>query len=202
MLVLYGHPTSGHSYKVRLFLALAGVPHDYRIADISRPHAERSADFRAASPYGEVPTIVDDAGPLAQSNAILTRLARAHGKFAGFEGEWDRVVQWLCWEMNRVGFAVPNLRFARRFEPEPPEVLAWLEARAAKDLATLDRELGSRDWLLASGPTIADLSCSAYLWWADEAGIDLASYPAVRRWLGRLRALPGWKHPDELMKAM
>ena len=31
-------------------------------------------------------------------------------------------------------------------------------------------------------------------------GFDIAKdYPAIGAWLGRMKALPGWKHPYELM---
>jgi len=202
MLVVYGHPTSGHSYKARLYCALAKVPHEYRFTDISKPRGERRADFERDSPYGEVPTIVDDGLALAQSNAILLHLAGKHGAFAGAPAERPRVSQWLCWEMNRVGLSVPNLRYYRRFAPTAvaPEVLAWLEQRALKDLAVLERELGARDWIVGSGPTIADLSLAAYLFWAAEAGFDLpARWPAVAAWLDRIRALPGWQPAERLM---
>jgi glutathione S-transferase len=31
------------------------------------------------------------------------------------------------------------------------------------------------------------------------AGLDPFGWPAVQAWLGRLAALPGWRHPSELM---
>jgi glutathione S-transferase len=204
LLVVYGHPLSGHSYKVRLYCALAEVPHEYRYTDITKPRGSRRADFERDSPFGEVPTIVDDGMVLAQSNAILMHLARKHGTYAGAAGEWPLLTQWLCWEMNRVGLSVPNLRYYRHVErgAVPAEVIDWLEQRALKDLAVLDRELGGRAWILPSGPTIADLSLAAYLFWADQAGFDLAAdWPAVARWLDRIRALPGFQPAERLMAA-
>ena len=201
MIVIYGHPLSGHSYKVRLYCALAGIANEYRFTDITKPRAARRADFIADSPYGEVPTIVDDGQRLAQSNAILMHLARKHGRFAGARDEWDRIVQWLCWEMNRIGLSLPNLRYHRAVAPGtvPGAVIDWLEARAVADLATLDAQLAKRDWLLPSGPTIADISNAGYSWWMRDAGLDPARWPAVDAWLARIRALPGWRHADELM---
>ena len=38
-----------------------------------------------------------------------------------------------------------------------------------------------------------------YLYWPDEIGIDMAPYPAIRRWLDDIKALPGWEHPYTLM---
>ena len=201
MLIVYGHPDSGHSYKVRLYCVLAGVPHEYRYTDISKPRGSRRADFERDAPFGEVPTIVDDGMVLAQSNAILMHLAQKHGALQGAAGEWPAVTQWLCWEMNRVGLSVPNLRYYRHVAPGgvPDEVTDWLEHRALADLGVLQRELSRRDWILASGPTIADLSLSAYLHWADQAELEIQRWPAVEAWLGRIRALPGWLPAERLM---
>ena len=92
MLVVYGHPDSGHSYKARLYCVLAGVPHEYRYTDISKPRGKRRADFERDAPFGEMPTIVDDGVVLAQSNAILMHLARKHAKLAGAASEWPQVM--------------------------------------------------------------------------------------------------------------
>ena len=200
-MLLYGSTDSGHSYKVRLFLLLAGVPHRYEWVDLAMRREDRPENFRAASRFGEVPVLVDGDRVFCQSNAILMQLARETGRLAGAQGEWQDVVEWLSWEANRVGFSVPNLRFARRWAPQPPQVLAYLNNRAATDLATLDSFLAQRRFLVGSGPSIADLSCSAYLYWLDEAGLSLAPIPNVARWLDDLRALPSWRHPDEAMRA-
>lgn len=160
-MLLYGNELSGHSYKVRLWLLLTGIAHEYRRVDLDVPLAERLPEFVAASRYGEVPVLVDEGLNHCQSNAILMHLARKTLRFAGASQEWPRVVEWLCWEMNRIGFSVPNLRHSRRWERAPAGVEAWLERRALRDLQTLDGALASSTFLLASGPTIADLSCCA-----------------------------------------
>jgi len=51
-LVFYGHPESGHSYKVALALSMLDLPHEYRWANVFAPRDQRGADFRAVSPFG------------------------------------------------------------------------------------------------------------------------------------------------------
>jgi glutathione S-transferase len=48
---------------------------------------------------------------------------------------------------------------------------------------------------------VADLSMSGYLQFpAYEAGYDFAaSHPHVAAWLARIRALPGWAAPYDLL---
>jgi glutathione S-transferase len=201
-LVLYGHHESGHTYKVALALSIAGLDYEYRWVDILAPRGARRADFCAASKFGEIPVLVDGEAPLAQSNAILLHLAR-RSRLLGGESEerLSLASEWLFWEANRIGISLANLRSLVRFETNPsPEVLHWLRLRFQRDVERLDAELEARPFLLGASISIADLSCAAYLFFADQVGIDLAPWASVCRWLDRIRAQSGWKDPDQLMR--
>ncbi|OWY37710.1 glutathione S-transferase [Xenophilus sp. AP218F] len=200
-ITLYGNRYSGHSYKVRLALMLADISHDYAHIDLALPREARPEDFRAASRFGEVPVLVVDDTPLCQSNAILQWLADSYGVLAGALGERQRVREWLCWESNRIGMSLPNLRASRGFQSKGAEVEAWLEARLRDDLAVLEAELAERRYLAGDQVSIADISLSACLWWLSDAGLDIADWPNIRAWLARIAAQPGWQHPDALMAA-
>ena len=93
MLRLYGNVASGHSYKIRLFLLLAGIEHEYREVDLDVPHRQRAADFVAASRFGEVPVVVIDGEAVCQSNAILITLAERYSHFRGTDAEWPTVLE-------------------------------------------------------------------------------------------------------------
>jgi glutathione S-transferase len=191
-MLLYGHHDSGHAYKVRLFLLMAELPHHYEWVDLNLPRSERSQAFQQASAYGEVPVLVDEGRAWCQSNAILIHLAQKTLRFCGQPSEWPRLLEWLFWEPNRINFSVPNLRFAYRYVQQPPEVLAYLAARAQADLKTLDAHLSQQPFLLSSGFTIADISCASYLFWAEEARLRLTPYPHLQRWLHDIQKQPGW----------
>ena len=199
-LILYGNRESGHSYKVKLALTLLELEHEYRPVDLTLDRCERPPEFQEVSRYGEVPVLVTDGEPLVQSNAILMHLARKTGRLRG-ECDPDRTVEWLFWEANRIGFSISNLRFARHFRPEtPPDVIAWLEARARADLDRLDEEFRAKqDFLLGSNISIADIACCGYLFWPEQTGLDYGFWPNVASWLDRIRAVPGWAHPYTLL---
>jgi glutathione S-transferase len=205
-LILYGHHESGHAYKVALALAIAGIEYEYRWVDILAPRDERRADFRAVSKFGEVPVLVDAGSPMAQSNSILLHLARRFRRLGGeTEERLSLSGEWLFWEANRVGFSLANLRalIRREFEREPsPEVIDWLRERLHQDVERLNAELSANSFLLGTAISVADISCSAYLFFADEAGVDLASWPSVGRWMERIRSQPGWKDPHVLMRSL
>jgi glutathione S-transferase len=58
-----------------------------------------------------------------------------------------------------------------------------------------------RDSLFGDAPTIADVSCCAYLHWTDQADLDLAPWPAIGAWLDRLRSLSGWQAPYDRLES-
>lgn len=194
---LFGNRESGHSYKVSLALWLAGIAHQYTEIDLGVAREARPEPFRSLAKYGEVPLLLHAGQAFVQSNAILIHLAEHAGVLGGETPErMDRVREWLFWEANRIGFSLPNLRYGLRFVDGgiAPAVEAMLRERLAGDLARLEQELGDgRAFVLGDAPTVADVSLCAYLYWPEQARIDVP--PAVQAWLGRIARLPGWRHP-------
>lgn len=200
--VVFGSEVSGHSYKVCLYLALHGVAYRYRHVDIFADPARRGAAFAAAARFGEVPVLQHQGANLCQSNAILSYLDRVVAGRDCPALERQRIEEWLYWEMSRLSLGVANLRFIRRFAPDTDAgVAAHYEQRALSALGTLDQALTGRAFLVGEAPDIADISCCGYLYWAHEAGIELADYPHVAAWLDRIAERPGWRHPDVLLAA-
>lgn len=195
--VLYGSCESGHSYKVRLLLELARVPYRYQEIDLRVPRAQRPEPFRSYAKFGEVPLLVHNGRPYAQSNSILLHLA-AHLRAWGGETpeRLARAREWLFWEANRLGLSTSHLRYGRKFEPELYEgsVLPWFRARFDDDVARLEEELADgRAYLLGEAPSVADIALCAYQYWPEHA--QIAHPPQVQAWLDRIAALPGWRHP-------
>jgi glutathione S-transferase len=200
--ILYCHRESGHSYKVALALTLIGVPFEQRPVDLNLPRPERAEDFRRASMFGEVPALVDEDGlAVCQSNAILDHVARRHHALDGATpAAKTRVREWLAWEANRIAMSLPHLRFSRRFTPAGEALEAYWPGRMRADLDRLDLALRVEPFLVGAAPTIADVSCCGYLFWADQAEVDLTPWPAVTAWLGRIRSLPRWQAPYDLLE--
>lgn len=198
---LFGARQSGHSYKVRLFLLFAEVEHDYTSIDIGQPRDQRPEPFRSLAPHGEVPLLVDDGLVLSQSNAILLHLARKLERFGGAsETEWSEITSWLFWEANRIGRSYPNLRWYRLFDASgAPDLVAWFKSTAEADLDRLERQLTGRAFIVLNRPTIVDLSCAGYLLYGDNVGLEMARWPRVDAWLERIRALPGYRAPLDVM---
>jgi glutathione S-transferase len=71
---------------------------------------------------------------------------------------------------------------------------AELEAKRKAGVAALralERQLATREFLVADRYTIADIALFAYTHVAPEGGFELQPYPALREWLTRVAAHPG-----------
>ena len=66
-------------------------------------------------------------------------------------------------------------------------------------LKVLDGHLDGRDWVVGDQVTIADTACCGYLYYPEPFGFERDDWPHIDAWLDRIAALPGWKHPYELM---
>ncbi len=202
---LYCFAQSGNAYRVALMLNLIGADWTPVFVDFFKGGETRTADFRTQiNEMGEVPVLVHGAKKFSQSGVCLTYLAGRTGKFAP-EGEDERLeaLRWIIFDNQKLNGFLGPYRFLRNFARPPgdPAVLAFLKGRAEGSLAILDKRLSTRPFVLGARPTIADISLVGYLYYPpEEFGFDIAAaHPAIARWLERIKALPGWKHPYELM---
>lgn len=192
---------SGNAYKAALTLELAGCDWAPVFVDFFNG-ATRTPEFRALNVMGEVPIYEEDGLILSQSGAIMYHVARQTGKLGGRPEDEDEVLRWILWDNHKMSSQAGPLRFMMNFIPEdrrPEAAISWLAGRLRGAFAALDAHLAGRDWIVGAAPTIADLSCCGYLYYPEPFGFSRAEWPNIDRWLGNIAALPGWKHPYELM---
>lgn len=78
MITLYEFALSGNCHKIRLMLSLLGL--DYQsMAVNSSKQQQKSADFLAMNPFGQVPVLTDEDVIVRDSQAILVYLAKKYG---------------------------------------------------------------------------------------------------------------------------
>jgi glutathione S-transferase len=153
---------------------------------------------------GEVPVLVHGGRKLTQSGVILAYLAKRSGKFQpNGEDQELEAWRWIIFDNQKVNGYLGPYRFLRWLAKPPgdPAVLAFLKGRIDNNLAIVDQRLANRPFVLGDRPTIADLSLTGYLYYpADEFGFDIpAQHKHIAAWLERIKALPSWKHPYDLM---
>jgi glutathione S-transferase len=202
---LYCFAQSGNAYRVALMLNLIGADWEPIWVDFFVKGVQRAADYRErVNEMGEAPVLVHGDRKLSQSGVALTYLANRTGKFRP-EGEDESLeaLRWIIFDNQKVNGFLGPYRFLRMFAKPPgdPAVLAFLKGRIDNNLAIVDKRLAARPFVLGGRPTIADLSLVAYLYYpAEEFGFDIAAeHKNIAAWLARIKALPGWKHPYDLM---
>jgi glutathione S-transferase len=200
---LYCFGESGNAYKAALALELSGL--DWAPVKVDFFNGEtRTPDYRAnINEMGEAPVLVDGDTKLSQSGVIQMYVTEKSGKFGGATPEEEReVMRWVFWDNHKLSSQAGMTRFLMNFLPEdkrPAEVIAFMQGRLKATYAVLDAHLDGRDWIVGDGITNADISCCGYLFYPEPFGFDRADWPNIDRWLGRIEALPRWKHPYELM---
>jgi glutathione S-transferase len=188
---LYDYAASGNCYKARLLLALLHEPYERVPVDIFAGETLTDA-FAHLNAARETPVLqLDDGETILQSNAILWYLGEGTAYLPDDPVGRARVVQWLSFEQEWIMRGVGSARFWM-LTGRNPDAVAARQALGRQALDMLDAHLSTRPFVVADAPSIADVSLFAYTHVAPDAGIDLAGWPAVQRWIARMEDVPGF----------
>ena len=202
---LYCFAQSGNAYRAALMLELIGADWQPIYVNFFKGGETRTPKYRAeVNEMGEVPVLLHGAKKLSQSGVILTYLAEQSKKFLPrSDDERLEALRWIIFDNQKVNGFLGPYRFLKNFARPPgdPAVMAFLKGRIDGNLAIVDKRLAKAPFVLGEEPTIADISLCAYLYYpAEEFGFDIAAeHKHIGAWLARLKALPRWKHPYDLM---
>ncbi|KRS10732.1 glutathione S-transferase [Roseovarius atlanticus] len=194
---------SGNAYKAALALELSGLDWEPVKVDFFGGETRGDAYRRDVNEMGEAPVMIDGDLRLTQSGVIQQYVTDQSGKFGGRDqAEKYEVLRWVLWDNHKLSSQAGMTRFLMNFLPEdkrPAEVITFTQGRLKAAYTTLNERLEERDWIVGDGLTNADISCCAYLFYPEPFGFDRAEWPNIDRWLSNIEALPGWKHPYDLM---
>ena len=199
---LYDYAASCNCYKVRLLLAQLGLEYERVPVDIFAG-GTLTDEYARMNPMRTTPVLETEDGYLPESNAILVYLAAGTPLLPDDPWERAQVVRWLVYEQTDVVFMIGGLRFrllAGRWTPDHPEAVRRREG-ALEVLRLLDDHLAENEFLVAGRYTIADVAVYGYSHRAEEAQLDLAPYPHLRAWFGRVESQPGYMEDVELYPA-
>ena len=191
---LYMTEMSGNSFKVRVLAAMLGVDYENVRIDWEK-NAHKSPVFLELNPRGQVPVMEVEDKVLWDSTAHLVYIARKYGGNAWLPTEplqMAEIMQWMSFAQNEVQFGLQWARGVTVYDRRPESFEGYLEdGRTA--LNVLERQLSkSGHWLALGHATLADIACYPYVKRAPEGDLPLEDYPAIRAWLSRCEALPGW----------
>ena len=200
MLRLHDNASSGNAYKVRLLLTQLGLAFERVEYDTDRGDTRTAEFLRDTNANGRIPVLqLEDGRCLAESNAILWYLAEGTPFLPGAndeQGRWQRaqVLHWMFFEQYS---HEPNIATVRHWithkiemTPERETALPGKRKWGVAALDVMEKHLQAHRFFAGDAYSIADIALYAYTHVAHEGGFDLAPFPAVRAWLGRVADQP------------
>ena len=186
-----------NGHKVHIMLEEVGLP--YTVVPVNIGAGEQfRPEFLAITPNHRIPAIIDPEGPggqklhLFESGAILIYLAEKTGKLIPQDpaGRYA-CLQWLMFQMGGVG---PMFGQYGHFHNYAPEKVPYAMARYAKEVQrlhkVLEKRLSASAYLAGPDYSIADIATFPWIRFPERRGIDLAEFPAVKRWCDAIAARP------------
>jgi len=196
MITLYDFELDDQCYKVRLLLSLLGLE-ARKIAVDMLPGAEQTRPpLLLLNPVGTLPILTDDDLVLRDAEAILAYLARRYDSGRGWlpdaPAPFGQVMMWLSFAMGPLR-AASAARLQSLFDqPGDGQTLAARDALRVMDDHMTAREFAGGAWFVGDGPTLADIALFPAIALSRDCGIEHEAYPALRRWMRRVRGLPGF----------
>jgi glutathione S-transferase len=187
MLQIHGDQISGNCLKVKWVAAHLGTPFAWHEVSVVAGET-RTPEFLARNPVGKVPFVVLPGGEtLSESNAIILHLAEGSTLIPGDPIARAKMLQWLFWEQYSHEPYIAVCRFQLAYLGRPADQLdPRLVERGIAALALMEATLAARPFFAGDAVSLADVALVAYTRVAHEGGFDIAPYPAVRGWIGRV----------------
>jgi len=159
--------------------------------DLTSGKTETGADYRTINPNGYVPALLlDDGQVLTEGPAFVqyladhapeTRLAPPVGSMERY-----RLMEWLNFISTEL-----HKGFGTLFNPQVPE--AWkdlVKTQLARRFDHVNSRLDGKVWLMGDDFTVADAYLFTVLGWGNYVGVDLAPWPVLVAYQGRVAARP------------
>jgi GST-like protein len=169
----------------------------YRVHPINIGKGEQfTPEFLALNPNNRIPAIVDPDGPdgrplpLFESGAILIYLAEKTGKLMPRAAR-ARVIclQWLMFQMGGVGPMFGQAHHFIRNKEVVPYGIKRYSDETRRLYGVLQKRLSQAEYL-ADEYSIADIATFPWVARFEWHKVDLADFPAVKRWFDVIAARP------------
>jgi glutathione S-transferase len=195
MLRLLGRQTSGNVQKVVFTLEEIGTP--YIREDYGRDFGNTTTEaYGKLNPTRKVPTLVDGATVVWESNTILRYLAAAYAPTltGATPAERNEVERWMDWLLASVNAAFLGVFRETKKKPEERGAeFATVSTELVNQLKILEGQLAERPFIALGRFTIADTALSPIIKRCVGFPIDRPAFPGIEGWLGRIEARPAFQ---------
>ena len=137
---------------------------------------------------------LEDGRTIVESAAIMLYLAEGSRLLPDNRYLRAEVTSWPTFEQADLlrALALPRFYHMRGIADQMKNRIADFQEGAYVALAKVDDWLATHDWLVDNRYTIADIGMFGYVSMAGEGGYEMEKFPAIRAWLARVKAQPGW----------
>jgi len=186
-----------------LALGKANAAYDLHIINIGEGE-QFGSEFVALNPNSKIPALLDKSKTPAQSVfescAILYYLAEKYGPFLP-ENPTERTecLSWLFWQESSASFLGGGFGHFYRYAPHPMQYpIGRYTMESKRQLDVLNRHLAEREYICASGYSIADIAI--WPWYGRlamgdvydvEEFLNTQSYTHVLRWAEAIQRREG-----------
>lgn len=201
-LKLYDYWRSSAAYRVRIGLALKGVPHEVVPVNIAPGRDEQFAPaYRAKNPQARVPTLEDAAGALTQSLAILEWLEEAYPSPPFLPGDfWARAqirafALTIACDIHPLNNLAALARLRGQFGADEAAISAWYLHWIGEGFAALETQARARpetSFAFGETPTLADICLVPQFANARRYDMDVSPFPRLSAIDARARAHPAF----------
>jgi len=194
MIELYTSSTP-NGRKVSIMLEECALAYNVHKINIGTNREQFDPDYLKINPNGKIPSIVDPDGPggkpisMMESGAILIYLADKTGRFFPETSKYQ-VLQWLMFQMGGVGPMFGQAHhFMRAKKDEVPYGSERYGNEAKRLYGVLNKRLSEAAYL-ADDYSIADIATYPWVARHEWHRVDLAAFPAVKRWYDTIAGRP------------
>jgi elongation factor 1-gamma len=203
---------SSRGSTVAMALDEAGLAYTIDWTEFSDLMPTPSPKIANVNPYGQIPILETEHGPICETFAILRFAARKANKLYG-NGHYEHALvdQWLSWCNTNVLANIPQFLYTTYGFPFPQLQANNQVYQKAKDgfigvLAYLNSQLQGKKFLVGDSLTIADIGIIGYIYsslafcFGDKerqtipnviAWIEnFATHASFKKWYGRTRWIP------------
>jgi glutathione S-transferase len=197
-LTLYDFDLDENCYRVRLMLGLLALEAKRVAVDMVPGRDHQKPPLLALNPGGDLPILLDGELVVCGAVAGLAYLARRYGGVdwapPADAADYASFVSWL-------EFAAGELPAARAARNASLFGLAGdldaLRAKGRRALRLMEdhmtlRGLDGAVWFVGARASIVDVALFPAFALSRDWGVGHEEFPALRRWLRRFRALPGF----------
>ncbi|MEM7472304.1 MAG: glutathione S-transferase family protein [Pseudomonadota bacterium] len=197
MTKLYACLGSGNCFKPWLAMTQLGLPFDMQLIDVLKGE-QKSEDYLKINPLGVVPYLdCDEKLGIGESNAMLWYLCESTALMPATAAERAEALQWMFFEQSKLEPFISPARFFTTILPDQKDAraedIATWQACARPGLERLNAHLETRNYMLGSGYSLADIALFGYVHVLDEAGLSFEDFGAIASWTKRVESTEGFK---------